>query len=43
MKSDKTLEEVISFFATDGVKEESEEVPKKLAARRGKKKKTTGN
>ncbi|MBR6171965.1 MAG: hypothetical protein IKQ49_02190 [Eubacterium sp.] len=43
MKSDKTLEKAITFFATDGVKEESEEDPKKPAAGRGRKRKTTGN
>lgn len=43
MKSDKTLEEAIAFLAADEVKEESEEVPKEPAARRGRKRKTTGN
>ena len=43
MKSDKTLEEAIAFLTADGVKEEPEEAPKKPAARRGRKRKTTGN
>lgn len=43
MKSDKTLEEAIAFLDADGVKDESEESPKKPAARRGGKRKTTGN
>ena len=43
MKSDKTLEEAIAFLIADGVKEEPEEAPKKPAARRGRKRKTTGN
>ena len=43
MKSDKTLEEAIAFWAADEVKEESEEIPKKPAARRGRKRKTVIN
>ena len=43
IKSDKTLEEAIVFLTANGVKGEPEEVSKKPAVRRGRKRKTTAN
>ena len=43
LKAALSEEEAIAFLTADGVKEELEEASKKPAARRGRKRKTTGN